>query len=418
MTTRRIAIVGAGAAGLMCAAGLLETQQSMEVLLFEKNPGLGAKVLISGGGRCNVTTGIRDMKQLFQKYPRGSRFLQTAIGKFPPEAVYEWFEERGVPLKIEEDLRVFPQSDNGKDVVGVFEQLFDDERCSLHLKEGVKSVEKEGNTFVLSTEQGRYKVDTLVLTTGGNAYRHTGSTGDGYAFSQALGHSITPLGPSLNSFLTEEEWPKALSGISLPSAGLRAKDDKGKKISLAGPMLFTHFGISGPEVFALSAQIAFREVSAASPVSIHLVPDSRISLQEWQEEIQGFQKEHPDKQMLQCFKGIFPRRFSEQLLEQAGIDPTQKSHSLQNKQLQKLINALTEGLELTLIKRRPGDEFVTAGGVPTSEVDGKSMQSKICQRLFFAGEILDVDGVTGGFNLQASWATGRLAGEVIVGMVL
>lgn len=416
MSHKRVAIVGAGAAGLMCAARIKELKPEYDVLIFEKNNKLGAKVMISGGGRCNVTTGLRDMRLLFEKYPRGKRFLQTAIGKFPPKDVYEWFESHGVPLKTEKDLRVFPQSNNGKDVVGVFEKIFSQQEVQVKMNEGVEKIERGTSGFIVSTSVSDYQVDALVLTTGGNAYRHTGSTGDGYVFAESMGHSITPLGPSLNSFLTAEEWAKGLSGISLAAAGFRTKDEQGKKVFLQGPMIFTHFGISGPEVFALSAQLAFRDVSVASPVEIHLIPDSSKSPSEWESLIRQHQKDSSSKQSQQLFKGVFPKRFTEVLLNLVGIDPSQKIETLQKKQINRLLDALSQGLPLKLIKRRPGDEFVTAGGVTTSEVDQKSMHSKLCPGLFFAGEILDVDGVTGGFNLQASWATGRLAGEGVCSM--
>ena len=202
----KVAIIGGGAAGLMAAAALTEMNPSADIWLIEKNNGLGKKVIISGGGRCNVTTGIRDIRTVLTKYPRGTKFLSKAMYAFSPEAVYNWFEAHGVPMKIEEDLRAFPQSNNGEDVVRAFEDLFGDSSVRIMLKAQVTHVEKDSAGYKITFKDGQAPmiVDNVVLTTGGQAYRHTGSTGDGYAFAMELGHTITPLAPSLNAFTTKE----------------------------------------------------------------------------------------------------------------------------------------------------------------------------------------------------------------------
>ncbi|MGE3278357.1 MAG: NAD(P)/FAD-dependent oxidoreductase [Candidatus Altimarinota bacterium] len=410
---KKIAIIGGGAAGLMCAATLIEEHLDAEIHLFERNPHLGAKVIISGGGRCNVTTGITDKKILFSKYTRGADFIKTAMYDFPPEKVFEWFESHGVPLKIEEDLRVFPRSNKGKDVVGAFEKLFEKNKVRVHLNQTILSVERKENAFLLRTPDSELRTDVVVLTTGGNAYQHTGSKGDGYTFAQACGHSITKLGPSLNSFLTQEEWPKKLSGLSLDNAKLEAVAEDGEMKSAIGPIIFTHFGISGPATFALSSHLAFTPISKDTALQIKIIPRAEMNAHQWDETLKMKFQENGARQVNNLLNEYLPHRLVDTLLELAGIAPQKKAAELSKKDRINIIDLLTGKLTVHFIARRPGDEFVTAGGVVLSEVDPKTMQSKMCPGLFFAGEILDVDGVTGGFNLQSSWATGRLAGKSI-----
>lgn len=405
---KKVAIIGGGAAGLMCAATLFESGADLEIHLFEKNIRLGSKVIISGGGRCNVTTGIRDMKELFTKYIRGGKFLRTAIGQFSPEKVYDWFEEHGVPLKIEKDGRVFPVSDDGKDVVGVFEGMFSEDM--IHFRESVLKVEPKGDdACLLISDKAEYEFDFVVICTGGNAYSHTGSTGDGYDFARSFGHTITRLGPSLNSFLCSEDWPKELSGLSLSDARIETE----ALDAVSGPLLFTHFGVSGPMVFALSAYLAFDEITEGSPSKVKLYPLNNIRRFDFEEDFKSRIQSDGAKQILSIMKDYLPARFAQVILDMAELPSEKKASEISKKDMFKVVELLFGGIELTFIKRRAGDEFVTAGGVSLDEVDSKTMQSKLHKSLYFAGEVLDVDGVTGGFNLQASWATGRLAGKSI-----
>lgn len=406
----KIAIIGGGAAGMMAAATILESGKDCEVHLFEKNKNLGAKVIISGGGRCNVTTGLTNRDQLLKKYTRGGTFLKAAQSKFPPQQVYQWFEDHGVPLKTEEDLRVFPQSNDGHDIVGVFEELIQSkDNAFLHLLSNVQKITKTNDQFTIKAKANEYLFDLVILTTGGNAYRHTGSTGDGYAFASDLGHSITKLGPSLNSFVVKEEWPKALSGISLPYPEL-----KYKKIMAEGPLLFTHFGISGPAVFAFSSQIAFEKISPSSPLTIQLLPIAGYRFEKWEELFLQTIEQGNKKQVTTFLQEFFPKRFVESIIALTQVKRTKALIDLTKEERKELSHLLSGELSLTLEQRRPGDEFVTAGGVSTNEINPQTMESNIIPNVYFAGEIMDVDGVTGGYNLQASWAAGRLAGKSIV----
>lgn len=412
----KIAIIGGGAAGMMAAAAIIEKSPQTEVSLIEKNAVLGRKVTISGGGRCNVTTGISDVREVLKKYPRGEKFLRHAMFSFPPDKVYEWFEKHGVKLKTEEDLRVFPRSDNGKDIVGVFEKLFQQTNVKTLLKDNVTKVEAKNGEFILHLKDGGVaRFDKLIITTGGQAYRHTGSTGEGYNFAEALGHTVTPLAPSLNSFICEEEWPKHIAGVALKKATVKSRGEK--KLEFTGPILFTHKGITGPAVFALSSLVAFEKYDKAHPlpIFIDLLPD--ISHSELEATIMQELETSPKKDFLNTLHTFVPRSLAATICELAKIDPRKNNAELSKKERVAVVEYL-KNLPMKVIDRGAGDEFVTAGGVNLSEVDEKTMQSKICPGLYFAGEVLDIDGFTGGFNLQASWATGRLAGESAVNQEL
>jgi len=418
----RVAIIGGGAAGLMAAATIHEDDPSVEIFLIERNDGLGKKVIISGGGRCNVTTGIRDVKTVLTKYPRGNKFLTSAMYAFPPEAVEAWFESHGVPLKTQADLRVFPVSDDGHDIVRAFGELFAMSNVHILLKTSATRVEKIDDEFHIFTKESPDPVvaDRLVLTTGGQAYRHTGSTGDGYAFATALGHTITPLAPSLNAFFTSETWPKEISGLSFERATITAKRGSSNLRtsapsplpSFTGPFLFTHKGVSGPAVFALSSIVAFEPYDATNPleIAIDLFPD--LTVDDLRAKIETVAIANANKRFDNVLGLLVPKSLSDIVVDQLGISKTKSANQVAKKDMARAA-AWLKAIPLHVVQRGAGDEFVTAGGVTLSEVDPTTMESRVCPGLFFAGEILDVDGFTGGFNLQASWAAGHLVGKSI-----
>lgn len=405
----KIAIIGGGAAGIMVAATLIEEKLGVEIHLFEKNNLLGKKVSISGGGRCNVTTGVTDKNTLLSKYIRGAKFLIPSFGLFPPQKVMSWFENQGVPLKVEDDSRVFPVSDIGNDVVNVFNKIFKG-NVILHLGEPVQSLKLIKTGFEIETVKGKHDFNIVVITSGGNAYKHTGSSGDGYDFAKSCGHSITKLGPSLSSFETKDEWVKKLSGLSLQNAKLEVLFKNDKKISVSGPFLFTHFGISGPVTFALSAHLAFEDILPQSPIKVTFTPYADMNFDKWDLKIKEASHRHGKKQIKQILSELLPKRFSEEILNLSQIELSKTGAQLTKDERKSITHFLSGGIFLTLMARRKGDEFVTAGGVCLDEIDKKTMQSKLIQNLYFAGEVLDIDGLTGGFNLQSAWATGRLAG--------
>lgn len=405
----KIAIIGGGAAGLMAAATILENSPRSEVFLIERNPGLGKKVLISGGGRCNVTTGIRNMHALFTKYPRGSKFLSSALYGFPPEAVYEWFENKGVSLKIEEDLRVFPVSNDGHDIVGAFEKFFEKSSVKILLSHAAKSIVKTTKGFSITfKEQPSITVDKVILTTGGQTYRHTGSTGDGYTFAEALGHSITPLAASLSSFISREPWLKELAGVSWERASV--KTNRADTAHVEGPMMFTHTGVTGPVLFAFSALIAYEAITPQLPMtlSINLFPDAKPA--DFFNQLQEACTTQAKRSIENVIATFVPKSLAAVICTLTKIPSERHAGEISKKELE-LIRSTLQGIPVRAIGRGAGDEFVTAGGVTLSEVNPSTMESRITPGLYFAGEILDIDGFTGGFNLQASWATGRLAGR-------
>ena len=360
-----------------------------------------------------MTTGYTDRNVVESKYVRGAIFLRSAMAAFGPEKVRSWFEGHGVPLKNEEDFRVFPQSDRGQDIVGVFERLFIRHHVQIHFSEPVVSLKKMGDKgFNVVTAKRNEEFDIVVITTGGNAYRHTGSTGDGYDFAKACGHSITQLGPSLNSFEAKEGWCKEISGISLPQASLQEAKPQAPVIS--GPFLFTHFGISGPVVFAFSAQVPFEPITVARPLSIRLYPLGYNSFDYWERELLRLFHMNVGKSVANVLRTLMPKRLVAQVMMLAHIAESDTCHQLPRQLRKSLVHLLSGDLRLTLLARRPGDEFVTAGGVNLEEVNRKTMESKLCPNLYFGGEVMDMDGVTGGFNLQVAWATGRLVGEDLI----
>ena len=399
----KIAIVGGGAAGMMAAVGILEKSKSHEIYLIEKNPILGRKVIISGGGRCNVTTGYTDLKEVLKSYPRGGKFLKTAMYNFPPDELYTWVEEQGVPLKVEKDMRVFPVSNDGKDIVGIFEKIFEKENINLLFKKAVKGIKKSEDKFILDLETEKLEVDKVILTTGGQAYRHTGSTGDGYSLAESLGHSCTDLAASLSSYIVEENWVKELTGVSFPNVQIKFSN----KHKFIGPILFTHRGISGPATFALSSLAAFEKFDRET-LYIDFVPDKNY--EDVKNLIEQYSKANPKKSFYFNLAQFFSKSMAKSICTNLEISHEKVCQELSNKDLNKSIEAI-KNTSITLTGKTPGDEFVTAGGVKLEEVNAKTMESRICPGLYFAGELLDIDGFTGGYNLQVAWCTGKLAGE-------
>ena len=407
----RVAIIGSGAAGMMAAATINELNPKIEVFLIERNESLGKKVIISGGGRCNVTTGTEDIKMVLQNYPRGGKFLTSAMHAFPPADVYAWFENHDVPLKCEKDLRVFPISDNGRDVVGVFEKIFAKNKTKLLLGHAVAGIKKENDTFTIKFgNQPEVRADVVVLAVGGQAYRRTGSTGDGYAMAESLGHSIAPLAASLHSFYIQEKWSKQLAGMSFVNATITAK---GAKLhSRTGAFLFTHIGISGPAVFALSSLTAHESFGENHPLEIFIDFVTEISKDELTEQLKKLVAENPKKSFKNTLHNFVPTKLAGLICDELKFPAELKNAETNKQYLQKSVEWLKK-MPLKATGRGVGEEFVTAGGVKLSEVNPGTMESKICPGLYFAGEILDIDGFTGGFNLQASWATGHAAGKNI-----
>lgn len=405
----RVAVLGGGAAGMMAAATLNELNGSIGVTLIEKNPDLGRKVLISGGGRCNVTTGKEDIRLILESYPRGDKFLNSAMRRFSPQAVYEWFENHGVPLKAEKDLRVFPISDNGKDIVKVFKNIFEAHSTQVLVNHEIADLQKtpHGSFKIEFKNHAPLEFDKVILTTGGQAYRQTGSTGEGYGFAEKQGHTITPLAGSLNAFVCQEAWPSTLAGVSLIQATLKTK--RKERYHSTGPLLFTHKGITGPAVFALSSQVAFERYDREQPLEIFIDLMPHLKSLELEEQLKKQLTQHPSKEFRNTLSQWIPKSLTEVLCNQLQINEKNNAE-VSKKELHHMLEML-KNLPLTVIGRTAGEEFVTAGGVNLDEINPQTMESQKCPGLYIAGEILNIDGFTGGYNLQAAWCTGRVAAE-------
>ena len=412
---QKIAIIGWWAAGMMAAATIIENWYTGEVHLFEKNKNLWAKVIISGWGRCNVTTSYYRWKDLGDKYIRWSEFVREAIGQFGPRKIFNRFENHGVPLKIEEDMRVFPKSDNGRDIVGVFEKLFSRHKSMrVHLTSGIDDIDYEKKKFILSTGGQKMNFDQIVIATGGNAYTATWSTGDAYNRAKKLWHTVTSLGPSLNSFLSEEKWMHELSGLSFEKAKFEITLSDGEKKNAIWPMLFTHFWISGPATFIVSAHSSFETINRSQALEVYFMPFVDRTREVWEEFFLQQAKEVPRKQITTILHTYLPQRIIDSLNTHIFAWALDGQIGVCSKALRiGLSEYLGWGWKISVVWRRAGDEFVTAWGVLLDEVNRQTMESKILPGLYFVGEILNVDGVTGWYNLTSSWATGRLAGKTI-----
>ncbi len=402
-------------------AGLSRKDTKPSVYLFEKNPRLWAKVIISWWWRCNVTTGTFKRKELLENYPRWTELLDTVFRSFGPKKVQQWFEDHGVPLKQEADGRIFPQSDNGHDVVWVFEKLFDayDQCVTVLYKYGVDSLTAptaDSPWYRVVSNQCVYLVEYVLIATWWQAFRHTWSDWDWYTFAQALWHTITQLWPSLNSFLTKERWLHDCSGISLPNAYLNfapAHELWQIPKKYAWPVLLTHFWITWPHVFIVASLSAFTSIDEHHPLCLHLCLDVSKD-QSWRDRfLIESSLAHPKKLLLSIISQHLPKRLIEALFVEYGINKLLSMSELSKHDRKKIAWVLWWWICLHCIKRRPWDEFVTAWWVPITEVNHHTMESNILQKLFFSWEILDVDWFTGWYNLQASRASGWVAGKTI-----
>jgi predicted Rossmann fold flavoprotein len=385
---------------------LLEKWFEWKIYLFDKNFVLGKKVSITWWGRCNLTTGLRDRKKILDKYPRGAEFLDFSMRIFSPLAVYKWFENHWVPLKIEDDLRVFPQSNKSSDVISVFDHMFKNSSVvDLQLGNGIKFIEQKADWFSIVADHWIFVVDKVLIATGGSAYEHTGSSWDAYSWAKSLGHTVTTLAPSLSSFEVEESWIKNIPGTVFPTAKISVS---GKTFS--GSLLCTHWWISGPLAFTLSAFLAYEHIAKDQPLSVFLHFDGEKDFQFWSEFLLSKTSLDPHKLIKNLLAHFFSKRFSEVFLsEYFPYLIEEKIWLLKKDDRKKLCHLLSGNVLLTLTWRKPGDEFVTAGWVNCAEINPKTMESKICSNLYYAWEVVDFDGVTGWFNLQSCWAMGRVA---------
>lgn len=401
-----IAVIGAGAAGLMAASAA--AQVGAQVVLFEKNAKVGRKIMITGKGRCNVTNDC-DVPGVLANIPVNPRFLYSALGKCSPADIMAFFEGLGVPLKTERGNRVFPVSDKALDIVDAL--FFHVKRLGVRLELGctVEGIEtRDGAVCGVRVNGKVFAADRVIVATGGASYPATGSTGDGYTFARVLGHTIIPPRPSLVPLVAEGDVCSKLMGLSLKNVRITVRENEKPIFEDFGEMLFTHFGLSGPLILSASAHMRHFG-SKQYRVDIDLKPaldektlDKRL--------LSDFEA-HKNSDFINALGELLPRKLIPVVVERSGIDPRVKVHSVTKAQRQALLHLL-KAFPVTITGARPiAEAIITTGGVSVKQVSPKTMESKLVKGLYFAGEILDVDAYTGGFNLQIAWATGRLAGQ-------
>ncbi len=406
---KRVVIIGGGAAGLMAAISAAKADRDAHLTIIEKNPRPARKVMITGKGRCNVTNNC-DIDTLISNVSRNGKFLYSAFNAFSAKDTYEQFEKWGVPLKTERGNRVFPVSDKAVDIV---DALVNNAKKNCKILEGeVKSIEiNEGKVKGVKLQNGEfYGADSVILATGGMSYSVTGSTGDGYKMASEIGHTVTEIKPSLIPLECHEGFCSRLSGLTLKNVTLSVFEEGKKKavFSELGEMLFTHFGISGPLVLSASAHIKDIDKKSYKAV-IDLKP--------------ALSAEQLDKRILRDFEGELNKDFSNSLdallpkslipviVALSGISANTKVNQISREDRAKLVETI-KNLTLKITGTRPIDEaIITRGGIPVKEINASTMESKIINGLYFAGEIIDVDAYTGGFNLQIAFSTGFLAGK-------
>lgn len=402
---KTVAIIGAGAAGYFSAITAAEADPTAKILLFEQSRRTLAKVAVSGGGRCNVTHHCFDPRELVRFYPRGGKELRGAFHSWQPQDTIDWFASRQVLLKTEADGRMFPTTDNSQTIIDCLSRAAEDAGVALRLKTGVSSVTRHEGGFHLDLSTGeRCEASHVILTTGG------GQKASGHAIAASLGHTITPLAPSLFTFHIDDPLTADLAGLSLPDVRVAFPE---AKLEQRGPVLFTHWGLSGPGVLKLSAwgARAFFERGYRFQIAINWLGDAAPEM--IRQSLESAKVEHARKALTSVNPFDFPKRFWERLLQLTRRPPDTQWAQLPKKQINQLVERVANTRLQVSGKSMNKEEFVTCGGVKLSEVDFKTMQSKLVPNLHFAGEVLDIDGVTGGFNFQAAWTTGRLAGEAV-----
>lgn len=403
----KVIVAGGGAAGMMAA--IQAARVGKQVLLLEKNEKLGKKLFITGKGRCNVTNGC-DVEELFTKVVSNHRFLYSSFYSFTNQDTIDFFEELGLPLKRERGDRIFPVSDHSSDVIRALSREMDRLGVEVRLNTEIDTIIIEENEIkgVRLKNQKTELADSVIITTGGYSYQTTGSTGDGYTWAKKAGHKVTELSPSLVPVHIKEDYCPRMMGLSLRNTGFKAMVGKKKIYEDQGELLFTHFGISGPLVLSFSAY-AKKYLDKDLKVILDLKPamtkeqlDARI-LRDFKEKI--------NKQYKNSLDDLLPKKMIPIIIEASAISPEKKVNEITREERSRLVTLLKE---FTLTVTGLGtfkEAIITKGGVAVKEVDPGTMESKLVKGLFFAGEVLDLDALTGGYNLQIAWSTAYLAGQ-------
>ncbi|MGC4005581.1 MAG: NAD(P)/FAD-dependent oxidoreductase [Pirellulales bacterium] len=400
-----VVVIGAGAAGLVAA--LRAAELGKRTLLLEKNKRPGVKILMSGGTRCNVTQAT-DNRGIVRAYAEQGKFLHSALASLSVQATIALFEDEGLALKTEETGKIFPQSDKAADVLAALLRRLDRSGAELALNQPVTSIVRDGDAFVVHAVRGPIRTPRIVLTTGGKSFPGCGTTGDGYAWAAALGHTIVPTRPALVPLTSMEPWVRELSGLTLPDVELAIRAGDATLAARRSSLLFAHFGLTGPAALDVSRAVTGHAKPSSLAAEIDLLPDFKEAALE--EQLREEAAANGKKQLSVLISASIPRRAADCVLRQAEIPPDRKLAELGKDERRRLLR----GIKRWRIPLSGALGFekaeVTAGGVSRDEVDSRTMQSKLVPGLFFAGEVLDLDGPIGGYNFQAAWSTGWLAG--------
>ncbi len=396
-------VIGGGPAGMFAA--ITAAQAGQKVLLLERNDRLGKKLLITGKGRCNVTNDCT-AQEVLQNVPRNGRFLYSALTTYPPEKVKAFFEDRGCALKTERGNRVFPVTDKAVSILDCLKQELRRRDVTVKTARVKHILAENGHVTAVETQNEKISANWVILCTGGASYPTTGSTGDGYIMAAELGHTIIPAEGSLVPLETEDSDCPAMQGLSLRNVGVKLLNEKGKVLYKDfGELLFTHFGVSGPTVLSASCHLkgeGCRLVLDLKPALEESKLDARIL-----RDLDMYQ----NRSMENALTDLLPRSMIPVILRRLEIDPNMQANSL-TKQKRRAMVELLKAFSLDIAGKRPvAEAIITSGGVKTSEIDPKTMESKKVKGLYFAGEIIDCDAYTGGFNLQIAWATAFTAGN-------
>jgi len=404
---KKTVVIGGGPAGMMAAARL--NARGKEVILIEKNAMLGKKLRITGKGRCNITNAC-DISDVFENIPRNARFLYSAIYSFTNSDMIALMESLGVPVKVERGMRVFPASDSAHDVAKALERYALGENVQLLRAEAEHIVYKNGSVSAVVLKSGRkIECDSVIVATGGASYPLTGSTGDGYRFAQEGGHTVVEPKPSLVPLVIRDSWIKSLMGLSLKNVEIKITDEKGKKVFTDfGEMLFTHFGISGPIVLSASAHM--RDLDKQH-YTVHIDLKPALTHEQLDKRILRDFSQIQNKHLVNALDALLPKKLIEPFLESIKLDKHKSVNQIREEERKVLVEGLKD-IRLEVKGFRPLSEaIVTSGGVHVKEINPSTMESKLVKGLYFAGEVIDADAYTGGFNLQIAYSTGYLAGE-------
>ena len=405
---KRVVVIGGGAAGLMTA--VIAGREGAKVTLLEKMNYVGKKMGITGKGRCNITNAC-DMSDFIKNTPGNGKFLYGAYERFTNEDLLQLLHDAGLETKVERGGRVFPASDSALDVRNTFMKLMKHYGVDVHLEEPVKKLlVDDGVVTGVVTDKETYHADAVVIATGGKSYPATGSTGDGYILAAQVGHTITDIRPSLVPIVTEESWVKDLMGLSLRNVELSVVAKNKVQAKMFGEMMFTHFGITGPIVLSLShtvGKLMRKKNIGTIGLDINLKP--ALSPETLDKRLQKDFDLYSKKQLINGMKDLLPSRLIPLIIELAGIDPQKPINQISKEERQQ-IGYMLQHMPLTVKGLRPVEEaIVTAGGISLKEFNPKTMESKLVKGLYGAGEVLDIDAFTGGYNLQAAFSTGYVA---------